>query len=152
MHILLLNYTNFKKTLGHFENLVFVIMSTRENIRLIARTSLKRFKICLPFQIRCYTSVTYQIYLIVYMETFLRSFAGGLRVTRVCLLSTWAEHSLLTYTRCWYRRKVRLQKFADQKNPLAPSYVHTMRPCNEKTSVFVVCIRRTKIAPVSQRS
>ena len=27
------------KTLGQFENLVFVIMSTRENIRLIARTS-----------------------------------------------------------------------------------------------------------------
>ena len=35
---LLLNCTNFK-TLGQFENLVFVIMSTRENIRLIARTS-----------------------------------------------------------------------------------------------------------------
>ena len=29
----------FLKTLGHFENLVFVIMSTRENIRLIARSS-----------------------------------------------------------------------------------------------------------------
>ena len=29
------------KTLGQFENLVFVIMSTRENIRLIARSSLK---------------------------------------------------------------------------------------------------------------
>ena len=28
------------KTLGQFENLVFVIMSTRENIRLIARCSL----------------------------------------------------------------------------------------------------------------
>ena len=41
MHILLPNYTNFKKkTLGKFENLVFVIMSTRENIRLIARTPL----------------------------------------------------------------------------------------------------------------
>ena len=39
MHSLLLNYTNFEKTLGHFENLVFVIMSTRENIHLIARTS-----------------------------------------------------------------------------------------------------------------
>ena len=41
MHILLPNYNNFfkKKTLGQFENLVFVIMSTRENIRLIARTS-----------------------------------------------------------------------------------------------------------------
>ena len=39
MHILLLNYTNFK-TLGQFENLVFVITSTRENIRLIARSSL----------------------------------------------------------------------------------------------------------------
>ena len=37
---LLPNYTNFKKTLGQFENLVFVIMSTRENIRLIARSSL----------------------------------------------------------------------------------------------------------------
>ena len=30
------------KTLGQFENLVFVIMSTRENIRLIARTSFNR--------------------------------------------------------------------------------------------------------------
>ena len=30
-------YTNFK-TSGQFENLVFVIMSTRENTRLIART------------------------------------------------------------------------------------------------------------------
>ena len=30
----------FNKTLGQFENLVFVIMSTRENIRLIARSSL----------------------------------------------------------------------------------------------------------------
>ena len=29
-----------QKTLGQFENLVFVIMSTRENIRLIARCSL----------------------------------------------------------------------------------------------------------------
>ena len=38
MHILRPNYTNFKKTLGQFENLVFVIMSTRENIRFIART------------------------------------------------------------------------------------------------------------------
>ena len=38
MHILLPNY-NYKKTLGQFENLVFVIMSTRENIRIIARTS-----------------------------------------------------------------------------------------------------------------
>ena len=37
MHILLLNYTNLK-ALGQFENLVFVIMSTRENICLIART------------------------------------------------------------------------------------------------------------------
>ena len=39
MHILLPNYTNLKKTLGQFENSVFVTMSTRENIRLIARTS-----------------------------------------------------------------------------------------------------------------
>ena len=31
--------TPILKTLGQFENLVFVIMSTRENIRLIARTS-----------------------------------------------------------------------------------------------------------------
>ena len=38
MHILLPNYTKLKKTLGQFENLVFVIMSTRENICLIART------------------------------------------------------------------------------------------------------------------
>ena len=30
----------FLKTLGQFENLGFVIMSTRENIRLIARASL----------------------------------------------------------------------------------------------------------------
>ena len=29
----------FKKTLGQFEKLVFVIMQTRENIRLIARSS-----------------------------------------------------------------------------------------------------------------
>ena len=32
--------TPISKTLGQFENLVFVIMSTRENIRLIARSSL----------------------------------------------------------------------------------------------------------------
>ena len=32
--------TPILKTLGQFENLVFVIMSTRENIRLIARSSL----------------------------------------------------------------------------------------------------------------
>ena len=32
--------TPIVKTLGQFENLVFVIMSTRENIRLIARSSL----------------------------------------------------------------------------------------------------------------
>ena len=32
--------TPILKTLGQFENLVFVIMSTRENIRLIARTPL----------------------------------------------------------------------------------------------------------------
>ena len=38
MHILLPNYTNLK-TLGQFEKLVFVIMPTRENIRLIARGS-----------------------------------------------------------------------------------------------------------------
>ena len=31
--------TPISKTLGQFENLVFVIMSTRENIRLIARSS-----------------------------------------------------------------------------------------------------------------
>ena len=31
--------TQILKTLGQFENLVFVIMSTRENIRLIARCS-----------------------------------------------------------------------------------------------------------------
>ena len=34
-------YTPILKTLGQFENLVFVIMSTRENIRLIARSSFK---------------------------------------------------------------------------------------------------------------
>ena len=33
--------TQILKTLGQFENLVFVIMSTRENIRLIARSSLE---------------------------------------------------------------------------------------------------------------
>ena len=31
--------TPILKTLGQFENLVFVIMSTREHIRLIARSS-----------------------------------------------------------------------------------------------------------------
>ena len=31
---------NFCKTLGQFENVVFVIMSTRENTRLTARASL----------------------------------------------------------------------------------------------------------------
>ena len=36
MHILLPNHTNFKKKV-QFENFVFVIMSTRENTRLIAR-------------------------------------------------------------------------------------------------------------------
>ena len=40
MHILLPEQSNFKKTLGQFENLGFVIMPTRENIRLIARTPL----------------------------------------------------------------------------------------------------------------
>ena len=40
LHILLPNHTNFKdKTRVQFENLVFVIMSTRENTRLIARAS-----------------------------------------------------------------------------------------------------------------
>ena len=34
----------FKKTLGQFEKLVFVIMQTRENIRLIARSSLLIYK------------------------------------------------------------------------------------------------------------
>ena len=37
MHILLLKQPLFK-TLRQFENLVFVILSTRKNIRLIART------------------------------------------------------------------------------------------------------------------
>ena len=37
--------TPILKTYGQFENLVFVIMSTRENIRLIARTSLVWFGI-----------------------------------------------------------------------------------------------------------
>ena len=40
MHILLPKQSNFKKMLGQFENLGFVIMSTRENIRLIARAPL----------------------------------------------------------------------------------------------------------------
>ena len=39
MHILLTKQSNLK-TLGQFENLGFVIMSTRENIRLIARAPL----------------------------------------------------------------------------------------------------------------
>ena len=40
LHILLPNYNNFKKkTFRQFENLVFVIMSTRDNLRLIARIS-----------------------------------------------------------------------------------------------------------------
>ena len=38
--------TPILKTLGLFENLVFVIMSTRENIRLIARRSLFRLILC----------------------------------------------------------------------------------------------------------
>ena len=42
IHILLPNHTNFKKTLGKFENLVFVIMSTRENKRLIAKKKKKQ--------------------------------------------------------------------------------------------------------------
>ena len=37
MHILLPNYTNFKN-IRLFENLVIVIMSSRENMSLIART------------------------------------------------------------------------------------------------------------------
>ena len=40
IHIILPKQTNLK-FLGLFENLAFVIMSTRENIRLIARASLK---------------------------------------------------------------------------------------------------------------
>ena len=43
------------KTLGQFENLVFVIVSTRENIRLIART---------PFQIMMY----FRLVLIICMQ------------------------------------------------------------------------------------
>ena len=39
MHILLPKQSNFKIS-GQFENLGFVIMSTRENIRLIARAPL----------------------------------------------------------------------------------------------------------------
>ena len=35
-----LHHFFFKKKIGQFENFVFVIMSTRENIRLIARSSL----------------------------------------------------------------------------------------------------------------
>ena len=42
MHILLPKESNFKK-LGQFEILVFLIMSTRENIHLIARA---------PFQVK----------------------------------------------------------------------------------------------------
>ena len=38
IHIILRKQTNFK-SLGIFEDLAFVIMSTRENIRLIARAS-----------------------------------------------------------------------------------------------------------------
>ena len=36
-------YVNFTKTLGQFQNFGFVIMSTRENIRHIARTPLTQF-------------------------------------------------------------------------------------------------------------
>ena len=43
MHILLRN-SPILKILGQFENLGFVIMSTRENIRLIARTPLRNVK------------------------------------------------------------------------------------------------------------
>ena len=41
MHILLLNYTNLK-TFWQFENFVFVIMPTWENIHLMARTPFER--------------------------------------------------------------------------------------------------------------
>ena len=37
-----LTYYTTKTSLGLFENLTFVIMSTRENIRLIARASLSK--------------------------------------------------------------------------------------------------------------
>ena len=48
LHILLPNYNNLKKkTLGQFENLVFVVMSTRDNIRLIARISSPCHVVCL---------------------------------------------------------------------------------------------------------
>ena len=40
MHILLPKQSNFKKKFEQFENLGFLIMSTRENIRLIARAPL----------------------------------------------------------------------------------------------------------------
>ena len=46
MHILLPNYTNFKN-IRAIENLVFAIMLTRENIRLIARSSLDDAVICI---------------------------------------------------------------------------------------------------------
>ena len=42
LHILLPNRTNLKKRV-QFENMVFVIVSTRENTRLTARASLLRF-------------------------------------------------------------------------------------------------------------
>ena len=43
----LVETTPILKTLGQFENLVFVIMSTRENIRLIARTSWQSHTYCI---------------------------------------------------------------------------------------------------------
>ena len=55
-HILLPNYT-ISKTFWQFENLVFVIMSTRENIRLIARTPLVRYAVVSTSEKKIFQSV-----------------------------------------------------------------------------------------------
>ena len=53
--------TPILKTLGQFENLVFVLMSTRENICLIARTSLSNYPKCPhPLDPRMHVLIPYQ--------------------------------------------------------------------------------------------
>ena len=51
MYILLSNHANLNKTLGQFENLLFVIMSTRENIYILSLELLIQFN---QLQIYCF--------------------------------------------------------------------------------------------------
>ena len=51
MYILLSNHANLNKTLGQFENLLFVIMSTRENIYILWLELLIQFN---QLQIYCF--------------------------------------------------------------------------------------------------